>query len=77
MTWIGSIKMNENTIEEVRKICQEIELKDESFKWKVDDNKLLITHENNKNLVYKRVLWLINKVKPLEGCKFKVKWSKI
>lgn len=72
--WIGLIKMRENTSEDVVKTCKEIELKDESFKWKVEDSHLLITHEN-KDILWKKVLWLVNRVEALKGCKFKVKWS--
>jgi len=74
MTWVGTIKMNENTIDNIRSVCTEIEAKDKSFHWKIENNHLLITHEN-KDILWKKIVWLVNKVEGLKGNKFKVKWS--
>jgi len=72
MTFVGIIQINPDIVDDVRRICQNIEAKDSSFKWEINGYNLLISHENNRNKVYARVVWLINKVEPLKGCKFRV-----
>lgn len=70
--WVGKINLKEGTKDDVEKVCSDIESKDQTFKWEISDNHLLISHENNRNKVYARVVWLINKVEALKGCKFQV-----
>lgn len=75
MTWIGSIQIRKDTTEDVTKVCEDIANKDESFQWKIENGKLLITH-NDKNIMYKKLIWMLNKVEVLKGCKFMVKYVK-
>lgn len=68
----GQIQMKPNTIDEVHQICKKIRNKDSDFNFTIDGFSLII-HHPDRNKCYKKIIWLINKVKPLEGCKFKVK----
>lgn len=69
--WEGIIQIKPNTFNEINKICTDISRKDSDFNFKIQENKLIVIH-NDRNRLYKKIIWLINKVKPLEGCKFKV-----
>jgi len=67
----GIIQLKENTSEEISNICNKIKEVDSSFNYEIKDNHLFISHES-KDVVWKRLTWLINKVELLKGCKFKV-----
>jgi len=70
--WKGKINLKEGTEEEVRKICGDISAKDKSFQWEIKGQALFLTHEN-KDILWKKLLWMVNKVKALEGQNFSVK----
>jgi hypothetical protein len=71
MQWTGKIRFDEKHSDSVKRICGDIELKDNTFKWNIDKNVLML-EGGNRNLIYRRVVWMINKVDYLKGCRFVV-----
>jgi hypothetical protein len=69
--WDGKITIDPKKINEISKVCLDISHKDKTFSYTFQGDDLVI-HHFDRNQCYKKVLWLINKVKALDGCKFRV-----
>ena len=56
-----------------KKVCEDIAAKDSTFKFDSDDERLLVyVFADDKDLAYKRGLWLVKKADPLNRIVFEV-----
>jgi hypothetical protein len=62
------IPLRDSEVEEVLRVCEDIKIKDDSFRFKLRNSsiegfsRVLVIYNDNKDKAYKRGLWLVNKL---------------